>query len=71
MKSNTPHKFLEIFGCGRVCQNADLRAENGKRARAGAVGLELSMFEDMPEQIKVLNHRGKNLTTKRAREKEI
>jgi hypothetical protein len=25
----------------------------------------------VPEQIEVLNHRGKNLTTKRAREKEI
>jgi len=50
---------------------ADLRAENGKRARAGSVGLELSMFEHVPEQIEVLNHRGKNLTTKSAREKEI
>jgi hypothetical protein len=29
------------------------------------------MLEDVPEQIEVLNHRGKNLTTKRAREKEI
>jgi hypothetical protein len=52
-------------------RTADLRAENGKRARAGAVGLELSVFADVPEQIEVLNHRGKNLTTKRAREKEI
>jgi hypothetical protein len=48
-----------------------LRAENGKRARAGAVGLELAVIEDVPEQIEVLNHRGKNLTTNRAREKEI
>ena len=52
-------------------RTADLRAENGKRARAGAVGLELTVFKDVPEQIEVLNHRGKNLTTKRAREKEI
>jgi hypothetical protein len=29
------------------------------------------MFEHVAEQIEVLNHRGKNLTTKRAREKEI
>jgi hypothetical protein len=29
------------------------------------------IFEDVPEQIEVLNHRGKNLTTKRARKKEI
>jgi hypothetical protein len=36
-----------------------LRAENGKRARAGAVGLELAVIEDVPEQIEVLNHRGK------------
>jgi hypothetical protein len=48
-----------------------LRAENGKRARARAVGLELAVIEDVPEQIEVLNHREKNLTTKRAREKEI
>jgi hypothetical protein len=48
-----------------------LRAENGKRAGARAVSLELAVFEDVPEQIEVLNHRGKNLTTKRAREKEI
>jgi hypothetical protein len=40
-----------------------LRAENGKRARAGAVGLELAVFEDVPQQIEVLNHCGKNLTT--------
>ena len=48
-----------------------LGAEHGISAGAGAVGLELAMFEDVPEQIEVLNHRGKNLTTKRAREKEI
>jgi hypothetical protein len=41
-----------------------LCAENGKRAGAGAVGLGFSVFEDVPQQIKVLNHRGKNLTTK-------
>jgi len=29
------------------------------------------VFEDVPEQIEVLNHRGKNLTTKHAPEKEI
>jgi hypothetical protein len=29
------------------------------------------VIEDVPEQIEVLNHRGKNLITKRAREKEI
>jgi len=52
-------------------RTADLRAENGKRARARAVGLELSVIEDVPEQIEVLNHRGKNLTTKRAREKKF
>ena len=34
------------------------------RARAGAVGLELAVFEDVPQQIEVLNHRGENLTTK-------
>jgi hypothetical protein len=28
-------------------------------------------FRDVPEQIEVLNHRGKNLTTKRAQKKEI
>src|ERR1017187_5204138 len=50
---------------------ARLRAENGIRARAGAVGLELSVFEDVPQQIEILNHRGKNLTTKSAKEKEI
>jgi hypothetical protein len=34
-----------------------------KRAKA--------IFRGVPQQIEVLNHRGKNLTTKRAREKEI
>jgi len=29
------------------------------------------VFEDVPQQIKVLNHRGKNLTMKPAPEKEI
>jgi hypothetical protein len=48
-----------------------LRAKHGIRARARAVGLELSVIEDVPQQIEVLNHRGKNLTTKRAWEKEI
>jgi hypothetical protein len=48
-----------------------LRAEQGISAGAGAVGLELAVFEDMPEQIEVLNHLGKNLTTKRAKKKEI
>jgi hypothetical protein len=43
-----------------------LRAEHGERARAGAVGLELAVFEHVPQQIEVLNHRGKNLTTKDA-----
>jgi hypothetical protein len=57
----------------RIAQRtADLRAENGKRACAGAVGLELPVFEDVPEQIEVLNHRGKNLTTNGAKaRKEI
>ena len=50
---------------------AYLCAEDGIGAGAGAVGLELSMFEDVPQQIEVLNHRGKSLTTKCAREKEI
>jgi hypothetical protein len=53
----------------RIAQRTtDLRTENGKRARAGAVGLELSVIEDVPEQIEVLNHRGKNLTTKAAKD---
>jgi hypothetical protein len=56
----------------RVAQRAaDLRAEQGKRAGASAVGLEPAVFVDVPEQIKVLNHRGKNLTTKRPQKKEI
>lgn len=50
---------------------AQLRAEDGIGAGAGAVGLELSVFEDVPEQIEILNHRGKNLTTKDTQEKEI
>ena len=41
-----------------------LRAEHGIRAGAGAVGLEFSVFQNVPQQIKVLNHRGENLTTK-------
>jgi hypothetical protein len=35
-----------------------LRAKHGIRAGAGAVGLELAVFKDMPQQIEVLNHRG-------------
>jgi hypothetical protein len=41
------------------------RQNQGKVKRAKAI------FRNVPEQIEVLNHRGKNLTTKRAREKEI
>jgi len=48
-----------------------LRAKHGKRTRAGAVGLEPTVFEDLPQQIEVLNHRWKKLTTKHAQEKEI
>jgi hypothetical protein len=48
-----------------------LRAEHGIRAGARAVGLEFAMFEDVPQQIEVLNHRGKNLTTKCPQEKGI
>jgi len=56
----------------RIAQRtADLRAEQRISSRAGAVGFELSVFENVPEQIEVLNHRGKNLTMKSAREKEI
>ena len=36
-----------------------LRAEHGISAGAGAVGLELAVFEHVPQQIEVLNHRGK------------
>ena len=41
-----------------------LRAEDGIRAGAGAVGLGFSVFQDMSQQIEVLNHREENLTTK-------
>jgi len=41
-----------------------LRAEYGKRSGAGAVGLGFSAFQDVSQQIEVLNHRGENLTTK-------
>jgi len=41
-----------------------LRPKHGIRAGSGAVSLELSVFEDMPQQIEVLNHRRKNLTAK-------
>ena len=65
-------QFLRGEQRKRVAQRTpDLRAENGKRARARAVALELPVFKDMPQQIEVLNHRGKNLTMKRAPEKEI
>ena len=49
-------------------RTTDLRAEDGIRARAGAVGLEPAVFEDVPQQIEILNHRGKNLTTKSAKD---
>ena len=54
----------------RANRKPRLRAEHGKRAGAGAVGLELAVFQDVPQQIEVLNHRGKNLTTKRTKEKK-
>jgi hypothetical protein len=41
-----------------------LSAKHGIRAGARAVGLELSVLQNVPQQIKVLNHRGENLTTK-------
>jgi hypothetical protein len=46
----------------------DLRAKHGIRAGARAVGLELAVFEDVPQQIEVLNHRGVNLTAKPAKD---
>jgi hypothetical protein len=33
--------------------------------------VEFSVFEDVPQQIEVLNHRGKNLTPKWVNEKGI
>jgi hypothetical protein len=56
---------------GIAQRTADLRAENGKRAGAGAVCLEPAVFKDVPQQIEVLNHLCKKLNTKRVREKEI
>jgi hypothetical protein len=46
-----------------------LRAKQGIRARAGAVGLELAVIKHLPEQIEVLNHRGKKLSTKHLKKK--
>lgn len=40
-----------------------LCAEHGIGARAGAVGLELAVFEHVPQQIEVLSHRRENLDT--------
>jgi hypothetical protein len=57
----------EIFPQIEPC----LSTEHGIRTGAGAVSLEFSVFEDVPQQIEILNHRGGNLTTKRAQEKEI
>ena len=39
---------------------ARLRAEHGIRARAGAVGLELAVLQNVAEQIEILNHAGRN-----------
>jgi hypothetical protein len=54
---------VDLFRCEQrkrfAQRTTDLRAENGKRARARAVGLEFSVFEDVPQQIEVLNHRRK------------
>src|SRR5208283_5099293 len=52
-------------------RTTDLRAENGKRARARAVGLELAMFVDVAQQIEVWNHRGENLTTNGVKQKKF
>jgi hypothetical protein len=41
-----------------------LRPKHGIRAGARAVGLELSVLQNVPQQIEVLNHRGEKLTTK-------
>ena len=68
--------WVKFFRCenGKILAQIKprLRAEHGIRAGAGAVGLELAVFEDVPQQIEVLNHRGKNLTTKHTKDtKEI
>jgi len=44
-----------------------LRAEQGIRAGTGAVGLEFPLFEDVAQQIEILNHRDGNLTAKYAK----
>jgi hypothetical protein len=53
------------MSCTELISAAISRQNHGKVKRVNVI------FEDVPEQIEVLNHRGKNLTTKRAREKEI
>jgi hypothetical protein len=45
-----------------------LCAKHGKRAGARAVGLGLSVLQNVPQQIEVLNHRGENLTTKHTKD---
>src|SRR6266576_3452015 len=43
---------------------ARLRAEDGIRAGTRAVGLELSVLQNVSQQLKILDHAGENLTTK-------
>jgi hypothetical protein len=48
-----------------------LGAEHGIGAGTGAVGLEFSVVEHMPQQMEVLNHRWENLTTKDTKNKYL
>src|SRR6202012_2167326 len=49
----------------RVAQGtADLCTKEGIGAGAGAVRLKLSVFQDVPQQIEILSHRGGNLIGK-------
>ena len=50
-----------------------LRAEHRIRAGSGAVGLEFAAFQNQPEQIEILNHRGGKFNHERheRHEKEI
>ena len=65
--------FFVVSSGKRFAQRTpDLRAEHRIRARAGAVGLEFAVLQNVPQQIEILNHRGENLTTKtRKTRKEI
>jgi hypothetical protein len=63
--------FLPLLGERAGVREVVPKTKTCFDARPSLENICASVLQNVPQQIEVLNHRGKNLTTKRAPEKEI